>query len=105
MYAKEIGTPLEVFRGRAHKTADGHLQKDFQLSESGRAVLRGGRPASAAPSRPLPPSFAVFAEAKKQYLEKQGVKPGDPFEKFVIKRGTPEHEEVMKLVKKSSAKK
>lgn len=100
MYAKDVGTPLEVFRGRAHKTVDGRIQADFELSDSGKAVLRGR-----APKKPLPEKFALYSEAKKKVLEEAGVKPGDPFKNFIVTKGSPEHEKILKLMKKSPAKK
>ncbi len=110
MYAKDVGTPLEVFRGQAHKTADGHIQAHFQLSDAGRVVLRRSRPAPETRTidvnveprvkRPLPKELALYGEAKKEFLKKQGVKPGDPFDRFVIKKGTPEHDKVNKIFEK-----
>ncbi len=111
MYAKDVGTPLEVFRGQAHKTPDGHIQAHFQLSESGRVVLRRPQVSRPAPEtrtidvapkvkKALPEKLALYSEAKKEFLKKQGVKAGDPFDRFVIKRGTPEHEKVNKIFEK-----
>ena len=103
MYAKDIGTPLEVFRGQAHKTADGHIQAHFQLSDAGRVVLRRSpetRTIAPRIKRPLPKELALYGEAKKEFLKKQGVRPGDPFDRFVIKKGTPEHDKVNKIFEK-----
>lgn len=115
MYAKDVGTPLEVFRGQAHKTADGRIQADYTLSDTGRVVLRQGPLKRSQPppetrtvdlhappkvKRELPKELALYSEAKKEFLAKQGVRPGDSFDKFVIRRGTPEHDKVNKIFEK-----
>jgi hypothetical protein len=100
MFDKEIGTSREVFHGRAQRTSDGHVQKDFCLSESGRVAL-----AVKQPKKPLPEKLVRYNEAKSEVLKQQGIKKGDPFDKFIVKKGSSEHEKIMALMKKSGGTK
>ncbi len=92
MYEKDVGTAREVFHGRAKRTEDGHVQTDFCQSESGRITLKNVKP-----KKPLPERLVQYNEIKREVL---GVKKGDPFDKFIVKKGSPEHEEIMRKLQK-----
>ena len=92
-YKKDVGTPMEVFKGIARKTSDGRIQADFDVTATGRVALR-----NAPPKKPLPESFARFAEAKKQVLGE--LKPGEPFERHVVRKGTEQHSQILERMKK-----